>query len=103
MIRTLALTLGLGAMIALAGCYRAPVMPPPGYIYADIGSIVDTAPMGETLGSRTGRATSQSILGLIAQGDCSVSAAAAVMPAAAAFRLMASISSVARQEMLRSQ
>ena len=77
MIRILALSVGLAALLALSGCYHAPVMPPPGYIYADISSVVDTGPMGETLGSRRGSATSTSILGLVAQGDCSVRAAAA--------------------------
>jgi hypothetical protein len=60
-----------------SGCgYVAPVVPPMGLIYSDISAPLDTNMVSTPTSSREGSATSSSILGLIAMGDCSVNSAA---------------------------
>lgn len=67
------------SLLTVAGCanyYAAPVMPPGGWIYADIKAPIDTDAQKTPVTSATGDASSMSILGLIAMGDASVHAAA---------------------------
>ena len=59
------------------GCLVAPVMPPPGLIYTDYKAPLDHNVDATRLGGmREGRAQSISYVGLVAQGDASISAAA---------------------------
>lgn len=54
------------------GCYRAPVMPPTGLIYADVSAPMDIDTEDKPVGPKQGWAEAKSILGLVAWGDCSV-------------------------------
>lgn len=65
------------ALIGLAGCYSAPVMPPTGLVYSNVNAPESLSISGQEIGSRTGRSSATSILGLFAWGDASVHAAAA--------------------------
>lgn len=66
-------------MVAVAGCYTAPVMPPLGGIYSDYSAPLTTEFNGqEAVPQKEGQSASYSILGLFAWGDCSVRTAAAV-------------------------
>jgi hypothetical protein len=73
--------LGLAAMafVALSGCgyYAAPVKPPQGAFYSSIKAPMDTDAETTSMGSRSGMASSVSLLSLFAFGDASTSAAAA--------------------------
>jgi len=54
-------------MLAVAGCYTAPVMPPLGGIYSDYSAPMTTEFNGqEAVPQKEGEATSYSILGLVA-------------------------------------
>ena len=65
-------------VLAVAGCYTAPVMPPFGGIYSDYSAPMTTEFNGqEAVPQKEGMATSYSVLGLVAWGDCSVRSAAA--------------------------
>ena len=70
-IKTLAI--GMGLMIGCAGCLVAPFQPPTGMVTSY------KAPLSMEgnwkAGSKKGEASSMSILGLVAVGDCSISAA----------------------------
>ena len=66
----------LFSMIILSGCVSAPFVPPLGVAYTDITSPLDTDLTDTRLGSKVGRATASSILGLFAQGDAGIDAAA---------------------------
>ncbi len=65
-----------GLVGLMVGCYRAPVMPPIGAIYSGIEAPLSTEFSGQSTGLKSGEASSSSILGLIATGDCSIEAAA---------------------------
>jgi hypothetical protein len=63
--------------VVLAGCYTAPVVPPMGGIYSDYAAPLTTEFIGQdAVPAKEGSASSVSILGLIAWGDCSVRTAA---------------------------
>jgi hypothetical protein len=66
-----------GVLLAAAGCFQAPVVPPTGLIYSEYNAPLTTE-FDQTQASqlKTGQAYSTSILGLIAYGDCSLDAAA---------------------------
>jgi hypothetical protein len=65
-------------MVAVAGCYTTPVIPPLGGIYSDYSAPLTTEFNGqEAIPPKEGKATSSSVLGLFAWGDCSVRTAAA--------------------------
>jgi len=61
---------------ACAGIYGAPVVPPPGFIFSRFSAPLDIDAQDTKPGSKVGRSSSQSILGLVAEGDASISAAA---------------------------
>lgn len=66
----------IAAIVLLSmGCYSAPVMPPSGLIYMNVDAPVSPAVAGKPIGSRTGKASASSLLGLFAWGDASVEAA----------------------------
>ena len=63
--------------VFLAGCgYQAPVMPPRAALYSRITAPMDYDMGGEKVGTKTGRASSNQVLGLFAWGDASTQAAA---------------------------
>ena len=66
-----------GVLWAAAGCFRAPVIPPTGLLFsqynAPLTSEFDGTP---ATALKTGEASSTSVLGLVAFGDCSLDAAA---------------------------
>ncbi|MDX2176530.1 MAG: TRL-like family protein [Candidatus Sumerlaeia bacterium] len=69
----------MGAVAALAilsGCYRAPVMPPLGYIFSDVSAQIDTDAEQTPVTTGSGEAESASVLGLVAWGDASTTTAA---------------------------
>jgi hypothetical protein len=60
-----------------AGCFSAPVVPPTGLIFSEFNAPLTTEfDQTPVAGLQTGEASSTSILGLIAYGDCSLDAAA---------------------------
>ncbi len=64
-------------MAALAGCYTAPVVPPLGGIYSNYDAPLTADFNGQDAQpGKSGSASSVSILGLFAYGDCSVRSAA---------------------------
>jgi hypothetical protein len=63
-------------LMAASGCYTAPVMPPLGAIYADIKAPLTTEAEKPAVTDQRGEASTQSILGLVAWGDCSLDTAA---------------------------
>lgn len=69
--------LAICAIFVFTACYSAPIMPPPGMLYSEISAPADVDATGAELGSKVGRATSESYFGLVAMGDCSIEAAAA--------------------------
>jgi hypothetical protein len=74
------LVLASVSLLMMTGCYGgylAPVMPPQGWIYADIKAPIDTDANATVVSSKAGESESMSILGLVALGDASVRTAAA--------------------------
>jgi len=65
-------------VLFLTGCawYQTPVKPPLGLIYAQFKAPMSSELNGVKMGSKSGTAESTSILGWIALGDCSITAAA---------------------------
>jgi len=63
-------------VLAASGCYTTPVMPPMGVIYADVRAPLTAEAEKPNVTEQKGEASSQSILGLIAWGDCSLDTAA---------------------------
>ena len=63
-------------LVVVVGCYTAPVMPPAGFVYSGISAPLTTEFSGQDAGLQSGEASSTSILGLVATGDCSIEAAA---------------------------
>ena len=70
------LVISLVGMMVLAGCAMSNLSPVTGFIYSDVaGPVMATS---STAGfAKVGQAEATSILGWVAQGDCSVQAAAA--------------------------
>ncbi len=77
---TIARGLALAGLLSIttgcAGIYLAPVMPPPGFLYAEVGAPIDTDMNPSKRGKRVGRTYTESFAGLFARGDASVHAAA---------------------------
>ena len=67
----------LALTASLVGCYSAPVIPPVGMFYSNIGAPISTGPRDTAMPQSEGLASSSSVLGLFAWGDASVEAAAA--------------------------
>lgn len=60
--------------VGTSGCGAVAMSPVPGLLYTDVSAPLTAT--GEPTGTRTGTSECQSILGLVAQGDCSIAAAA---------------------------
>lgn len=71
--KSLVMAVSAAAVLGLAGCAASPNAPTTGWIYTDTKSAVSAT--DGTAMPKTGQATCTSILGLVAQGDCSVQAA----------------------------
>ena len=67
------IVVAIGLLTVLNGCYAGIGSPVPGILYSDV-SVPREGVGGEAV-SRTGVATCESILGLVAVGDCSIAAA----------------------------
>lgn len=65
------------ALLGAPGCLQAPVVPPQGLVYSGTSAPLDTDLDQADLGAHRGEASTHSILGLVAWGDASTSAAAA--------------------------
>ncbi len=70
-----------GLVFAMTGCanaggFGAPVVPPGGSIFAKFSAPMTTHFDKTAVVDKSGSATSQSILGLVATGDCSLETAA---------------------------
>ncbi len=74
--RYLAILACCSVTTACAGIYGAPVVPPPGFLFSRFAAPLDIDAQDTKPGSKVGRSSSQSILGLVAEGDASISAAA---------------------------
>lgn len=74
--RLLALALVAGGLLAMAGCYCAPVKPPVGFFYSNFNAPISVDYNKNNPAPKTGVSSSESILGLISWGDASVKAAA---------------------------
>ena len=70
------LSLCLMAIVCLSGCMIAPVMPPMGAVYHNTRAPLDVDFEKSEYGPKTGTASTNCILGLIAWGDASAEAAA---------------------------
>ena len=68
----------LGSILLLTGCtgYGAPVVPPSGFLYSSVKAPIDIDSEETQLGTKQGRSTSSTVLGLVAWGDASTRAAA---------------------------
>ena len=69
----------VGCLLVLfsAGCALvAPVVPPQGFIYSQTRAPITTDFVNSPVGSKHGQASAESILSLVAMGDCSIQAAA---------------------------
>jgi len=76
--RSAAALAGMCLMLIAGGCYTAPVVPPIGGIFSNYSAPLTTEYDGQkALPQKEGSASSFSILGLVAWGDCSVRSAAA--------------------------
>jgi hypothetical protein len=64
-------------MLLMAGCYTAPVIPALAGVYTNTKAPMDIDYDETQLGSKTGKASTTTILGLVAWGDASAAAAAA--------------------------
>lgn len=65
-----------GVLLLQTGCVVAPVIPPPGFIYNDYEAPLDYDVSNSNVATRSGRASTQTFVGLFAIGDASVNAAA---------------------------
>ena len=63
-------------LVGASGCYSTPVMPPIGIAYADIKAPLTAEAEKPAVTTQHGEASSESVLGLIAWGDCSLATAA---------------------------
>ena len=75
-VRALLLVGVLAVATGCAGFYVAPVIPPPGFLYAKLSAPIDTDANPTKRGKKIGRAFTESFAGLFARGDASVYAAA---------------------------
>ena len=77
MIRWLCLAALVCIVAVGTGCasYRAPVIPPVGIAFTDYRAPMTPDLVGQKVSSKHGEATTQSVLGLFAWGDCSIEAA----------------------------
>jgi hypothetical protein len=66
----------LAATTGCAGFYSAPVVPAIAFVYTNVEAPLDINYDETEPGSKTGRASASSILGLVATGDASARAAA---------------------------
>lgn len=73
---TLFSILFVAALGPVAGCIRAPVVPPTALVYTDFQAPLDVSVQDTPTGGRKGRASVVSILGLVSYGDASIEAAA---------------------------
>lgn len=64
------------ALLAVGGCYSAPVIPPIGGIYSDYSAPIDIDADNTKMSMQSGEAESFGVLGLVAWGDCSINSAA---------------------------
>jgi hypothetical protein len=62
--------------VVSAGCYTAPVMPPPGIAFGDIQAPLDTNVDRTVVSSRSGEASTSTFLGMVSMGDASIETAA---------------------------
>ena len=60
----------------LSGCMTAPVMPPAGLLFEDVKAPLDVDMEQTKVSSKSGKASSYSVLWLFAFGDCSIATAA---------------------------
>jgi hypothetical protein len=76
--RTMAGFAALCAVAALTlGCqYTAPVKPPMGGLFSSYSAPMSTQFTGQSTPAKTGQASAESVLGLVAWGDCSLQTAA---------------------------
>jgi len=64
-------------VLLVGGCaFQAPVVPPAGGLYTSYSAPLTTELHGQGTATRTGEASTQAVLGLVAWGDCSLDAAA---------------------------
>jgi hypothetical protein len=63
-------------LVGASGCYTTPVMPPMGLIYSDVKAPLTAEAEKPAMTEQKGEASSESVLGLVAWGDCSLEAAA---------------------------
>ena len=68
--------LAVSVLVSVSGCYLAPVIPPTGLIFSDIKAPISIGGTNKELGSKMGKAVSESIMGAVAWGDCSIYSAA---------------------------
>ncbi len=73
--RVLSLVVPL-ALLFTPGCMIAPVVPPGGLLYTNVSAPLDTDAEESNVGQKSGMASASSILGLVAWGDASTTAAA---------------------------
>lgn len=66
----------VGAVLPLAGCLSAPVIPPMGIAYSEFQAPLDVDYSDTDVSGRRGVSESFSILGLVAMGDASAAEAA---------------------------
>jgi hypothetical protein len=64
------------ALALVAGCFTAPVVPPVGFVFTNSQAPLDVDMNQTQLGSKTGKASVISILGLFSFGDASTATAA---------------------------
>lgn len=63
-------------LVLLAGCMRAPVVPPTGWVYSQTKAPLDVEVEKTKLGSKRGKSSCVTILGLVSIGDASIKEAA---------------------------
>ncbi|MEE8143681.1 MAG: TRL-like family protein [Planctomycetota bacterium] len=68
--------LAVSVLVSVSGCYLAPVIPPTGLIFSDIKAPISIGGSNKELGSKMGSGYSESILGAVSWGDCSIASAA---------------------------
>ena len=66
----------VGVLTGCAGFYGSPVIPPGGFFYSKISAPQSLAINKTNLGTKTGEASTECVLGLVSWGDASVQAAA---------------------------
>jgi hypothetical protein len=74
--RLLLLAIVASAAVLGQGCLVAPVIPPYGIIFSDLKAPLDIDMNNTPVSSKSGRAMTTSIIGLVATGDASINTAA---------------------------